>query len=457
MTQIKCDVAIIGAGTAGLEARRVLEARGRHAVVVERGPGGTTCASVGCMPSKLLLAAGRAADRARRSDLFGVRTGAVEVDGPAVMARLRAERDRFAAGARRGWQEMPNDCRVQGKARFAGPTTLAVEGGPTIEAGAVVIAVGSRPVVPPVLDAVRTHVHTYETIFEIPDLPRRLLVLGAGALGLELAQAFSWLGVQVTVVDGGTTVSKLTDPVAAEAARAALADVFDLKLEAELEGAEMAGDAVRARWTGGGGEFDMVLAASGVKPELEPLGLEAAGLELDDHGTPVFDPHTRRCGGSDVFIAGDASPDRPVLHEARLEGEAAGVSVAGGDPDPRPPMLSMTFTEPGIVFVGCDHDDLPPGHRIGTADFAGNGRVRIDEGPDMGGVARVYADADGRLIGGTIVGPGAEHAGHLLAFAVARGLTAAEFDDLPLYHPTVEEVLRNAVRELTPPLECGRS
>ncbi|WP_375402544.1 dihydrolipoyl dehydrogenase [uncultured Sphingomonas sp.] len=445
---VTCDVAIIGAGTAGLEARRVAEAAGKRAVMIERGPGGTTCASVGCMPSKLLLAAGRAADRARRAGLFGVHTDAVAVDGAAVMRRLRAERDRFAAGARGGWSETPDDLRIEGSARFAGPTTLRIEDGPVVEAGAVVIAVGSRPVVPPVLDGLGDRVHTYETIFEIADLPGRLLVLGAGALGLELAQAFSWLGVAVTVVDAGDVVSKLADPEAAEVARTALAESFDLHLGAELESADLADGAIVLRWTGGGGEFDLVLAASGVRPELEPLELQAAGLELDDHGTPSFDALTRRCGTSAVFIAGDASPDRPVLHEARLEGEAAGRTVSGGCADSRPPFLSMTFTDPGIALVGCDFDDLPDGHRIGRADFADNGRVRIDEGPDASGVARVYADADGRLIGGAIVGPEAEHVAHLLAFAVGRGLTAREFLDLPLYHPTVAEVLRGAVREL---------
>ncbi len=445
---IRCDVAIIGAGTAGLAAWRAATDAGKRAVIVERGPGGTTCARVGCMPSKLMLAAGRAARDARAAGMFGVRTGPVEVDGPAVLARMRAERDFFTAAACGNWFAVPVDQRVDGAARFVGPTALQVEDGPRIEAGAVVIATGGKPVVPPALEPVAALVRTNETIFEIEALPRRLAVLGAGAQGMELAQAFAWLGVAVTVVDNGTSVAKLSDPEAARVARDAFAAVVDLRLEAELESVEMEDGVARLRWTGGDGAFDLVLAASGRPPELKPLDLEVAGLELDEHGTPLFDKTTRRCGEGAVFMAGDAGADRAVLHEASREGEMAGLVASGREPRGRLPVLALTFTEPGIALVGCDHDELPGGHRIGQADFGENGRVRIDEGADATGIARVYADAAGVLIGGAIVGPGAEHLGHLLAHAVARGVTAAAFEDGAFYHPCVEETLQNAVRDL---------
>ena len=446
---IRCDVPIIGAGTAGLSAWRAATDAGKHAVIVERGPGGTTCARVGCMPSKLMLAAGRAAHDARRAGMFGVRTGPVEIDGAAVLGRMRAERDRFTAHACESWFAVPPDQRIDGAARFVGPTTLQVEGGPRIEAGAVVIAVGSRPVVPAVLEPVRASVRTYEDIFEIATLPASMAVLGAGALGLELAQAFSRLGTAVTVIDDGETVSNIADPVVAEAARDAIAREVTLQLGAELERAEMADGLASLRWSGGGqGTFELVLAAAGVKPDLSSLGLEAAGLKLDEHGTPVFDPVTRRSGDGAVFIAGDAGAERAVLHEASREGEMAGLVAAGSAARDRLPVLAMTFTDPQIVRVGCDHDDLPDGHCIGQALFSEDGRTRVEEGPDAPGVARVYADADGRLIGGAMCGPGVEHLGHLLAHAVAGGVSAAAFEDGPFYHPCYEEVLQNAVRDL---------
>lgn len=445
---LTCDVAVIGAGTAGLSAWRAATAAGKRALIVERGPGGTTCARVGCMPSKLLLASAKAAERARRAGLFGVRTGAVEVDGAAVLARVRSERDRFVASACENWFAVPEAQRISGAARFVGPTTLAVEGGPRIEAGAMVIAAGARPVVPPVLNPIRDLVRTYETVFEIEALPKRLAVLGAGPLGLELAQAFAWLGAEVTVIDKSAAVANVTDPEVAEACRDLFGRTLDLRLEAEVRSAELAGGEARLCWTGGEGRFDMVLAASGIRPELEPLDLRAAGLDLDERGTPRFDPVTRRCGKSSVFMAGDAGGDRPVLHEAARQGEIAGTVAAGGEARPRLPALYMTFTEPEIVAVGCDHDALPEGHRIGRADFAEDGRARIDGGPDAGGLARVYADRDGRLLGGALGGPGAEHLGHVLALAVARGMSAEELADQPFYHPCLEETLREACRDL---------
>ncbi|WP_375427230.1 dihydrolipoyl dehydrogenase [uncultured Sphingomonas sp.] len=445
---ITCDVAIIGAGTAGLAAWRAATGAGKHAVIVERGPGGTTCARVGCMPSKLMLAAGRAARDARRAGMFGVRTGAVEIDGAAVLARMRAERDFFTASARESWFAVPPEQRIDGAARFVGPTAFQIEDGARIEAGAVIIATGGAPLVPPVLEPVAALVCTNETIFEIEALPMRLAVLGAGAQGMELAQAFAWLGVAVTVIDNGATVAKLSDPEAATIVREAFASLVELRLETELESSELVDGLARLRWTGGQGEFDLVLAASGRPPELKPLDLEAVGLKLDDHGTPLFDPVTRRCGGSAVFMAGDAGANRAVLHEASREGEMAGLVASGLRPRDRLPVLALTFTEPQIALVGCDHDELPDGHRIGQAVFAENGRVRVDESQDAPGVARVYADGEGKLIGGTIVGPGAEHLGHLLAHAVARGLTAAAFEDAVFYHPCVEETLQNAVRDL---------
>jgi dihydrolipoamide dehydrogenase len=445
---IRCDVAIIGAGTAGLSAWRAATGAGKHAVIVERGPGGTTCARVGCMPSKLMLAAGRAAHDARRAGLFGVRTGSVAIDGPAVLARVRAERDFFTSSALEKWFAVPEDRRIDGAARFVGPTALQVEGGPRIEAGAVVIATGGRPLVPSVLDPVAALVRTNETIFEIETLPKRMAVIGAGAQGMELAQAFSRLGVAVTVIDDGPTVAKLSDPEAARVARDAFAQVVDLRLETELDAAEMVDGVARLLWSGGEGTFDLILAASGRPPELKPLDLKAAGLELDEHGAPLFDKVTRRCGESAVFMAGDAGADRAVLHEASREGEMAGRVAAGLEPRGRLPLLAVTFTEPGIALVGCDHDELPDGHRIGSASFADNGRIRVDEGLEAGGVARIYADAEGVLIGGTIVGPGAEHLGHLLAHAVARRVTATAFEDGAFYHPCVEETLQNAVRDL---------
>ena len=448
MTERRCDVAVIGAGTAGLKAYKAASARGADVVLIERGEGGSTCTRFGCMPSKLLIAAGRAAHDARGAGLFGIAAGPVRIDDAAVLGRMRAERDRFTASVLDDYHAIPADRRVQGSARFTGPGTLAV-GDLTIRAGAVVVAVGARPIVPEPFQPAAAVTHTHETIFEIDALPRRLAVIGAGPLGIELAQAFARLGAEVTVLDDGETVAGMSDPEARAAAIAALGEEVRLALGVEAK-AEMAGDAAIVRWTGnepGEVKVDLILVAAGRPPVLDDLDLAAAGVPLDDDGVPRFEETTRTCGDSGVFVAGDAAGNwRPVLHEAARGGTIAGRVAAGGEAARPWPRFAVTFTELNLVEVGTRFPDLPEGSRIGCAKVTDNGRARADG--HEAGLVRLYADADGKLLGASIVAPEGEHLGHLVALAIDRGMDAETFADQPWYHPTVEEMLQQAARDL---------
>lgn len=448
MDRGSCDVLVIGAGTAGLKAYKAATARGADVLLVEKGPGGSTCTRVGCMPSKLLIAAARLAHDARRAPERGVRTGAVEIDGPAVLRFLRAERDRFVQSVLDEYHAIPDDRRLNGEARFTGPASVAV-GAVEIDARAIVVATGGHPTIPEDLDVSPALIRTHETIFEIEDLPKAMAVLGAGPLGIELAQAFARLGVEVTVLDPGKKVGALKDPAANDAARDALAREFALHLGVEAT-ASPDGDRARVCWTGddeGAVVVDLILVAAGRPPTLEGLGLERTGIELDDHGVPLFAEETRRCGDSAIFVAGDACGSwRPVLHEAARGGTIAGTVAAGGSPSRSIPPLAIAFTEPGLVEVGVGFDELPSGARIGKAEMKDNGRSTVD-GEDRG-LVRLYADADGALIGGSIVALGAEHLGQLVALGIDRGISVADFADQPWYHPTVEEALQQAARQL---------
>lgn len=458
---LRCDVAIIGAGSAGLSARSAAAKEGARTLLIEGGPGGTTCARVGCMPSKLLIAAGAAAHGARGAGLFGVHAGEVRVDGRAVMDRVRRLRDHFVAGVLDDVRRRPDDQKVSGWARFMGPNRLGVDVGDgdvvEIEAKSIVIATGSKSTVPKAFEACGEAVLTNETVFELPDLPASLAVIGAGPLGIELAQAFARLGVRVAVFDTGEHVGGLRDAAANEIIRGELARELALHMPVETQAQPVAGGveiAWKAKDGAGGREvFERVLVASGRPPNLDGLHLDHAGIELDDKGTPVFDHETMRCGTSSIFIAGDADADRPVLHEATDEGWIAGRN-AGRYPDvqptPRGVAFALTYTDPEIAAVGppvasLDGDDLA----TGRADLSESGRARA-MGRNVGQIL-IYARAsDGLLLGGEIVGPEAEHLGHLLAWAVQLGLTAERTLDLPFYHPTLEESLRTALRDL-----CG--
>ncbi|RVU13795.1 dihydrolipoyl dehydrogenase [Methylobacterium oryzihabitans] len=454
MQDISCDVAVIGAGTAGLAARAAANRAGASTVLIERGPGGTTCARVGCMPSKLLIAAARAAHEAGEAGLFGVEVAGIRVDGAAVMRRVRRERDRFVAAVLEGVEAIPARERIAGTARFADATTLLVDDHTRISARAVVVAAGSSPSVPPPLRPVADRVLTTDTVFEIADLPDSLAVLGAGAVGLELAQAMSRLGVRVTLFDPSSAVAGLSDPEIAAEAASLIGRDFALHLGAEVTGAEPDGDGLRLHWRGGdgttgSGSFARVLAAAGRPPNLEPLDLARTGLDLDEHGLPDFNPRTLQCGASPIFLAGDVNHERPVLHEASRQGTIAGGNAARYpqvEAPPPWPAFSLVYTDPEIAVVGeafdGDRDRI-----VGSVSLADQGRARV-MGRNAGAI-RLYADpADGRLVGGAMVGPEAEHLSHLLAIAVQEGWTAGRMLDRPFYHPTVEEGLQSALKEI---------
>src|SRR5690554_2434777 len=206
MEKRKVDVAVIGAGTAGMGAYRAARRFTDNLVLIEGGHFGTTCARVGCMPSKLLIAAADAAHNARNGDLFGIQAWGIQVDGPAVMERVRSERDRFVDSVLEAINDMPEGHRVRGYARFLSPHRLAVGDALEIEADRIVIATGSSPKIPKFLKAAGERLIVNDDVFEWQDLPGSVAVFGPGVIGLELGQALSRLGVRVRMFGSGGSI-----------------------------------------------------------------------------------------------------------------------------------------------------------------------------------------------------------------------------------------------------------
>ena len=450
---MRVDVAIVGAGTAGLTARRAAEAAGASVVVVDPGPFGTTCARVGCMPSKLLIAAAEAAHHAREATVFGV-DAEVAVDGRRVMERVQRERDRFVGFVLRGIDGLrERGILLEGRARFVAPGRLAVDGRGEVDAGAIVLAVGGRPFVPPPFRGLGDRLISSDGIFELESLPESVLVVGAGVIGLELGQALHRLGVRTTLV-GFDRLGPLSDPVVAQSAREALGAELDLQLPYELHEVEAVEGGVRVRWTGPDGErderFERVLVAAGRRNNLDGMGLEHAGVPLSPRGLPAVDPTTMQVGNHPVFVAGDASGDRPLLHEAADEGRIAGSNAAtyprvrAGQ---RRTPLGIVFSDPNLAVVGAPWSAITERCAVGTIDYGDQGRARVMH--QHRGVVRIYATRDcGRILGAELCGPRVEHMAHLLAWAVQAQLTVDDALAMPLYHPVVEEGLRTALRDL---------
>ncbi|MBP1849650.1 dihydrolipoyl dehydrogenase [Rhizobium halophytocola] len=446
MAERKTEIAIIGAGTAGLAAERSARRAGARTLLIDDRFAGTTCATVGCMPSKLLIAAAKAAQGIREADRFGISAGPVRIDGKAVMQRVRRLRDDFVSSILETFDALPADSKLKGKARFTGGTTLDVDG-LAVEARAIVIATGSFAMVPkPYRDL--DNLLTNENVFELDDLPASLGVIGAGPLGLELAQAFARLGVKVQVFGEGGKIAGLGDAAVATSLRALLEKEFPVHLDVEITPEKVSGG-TRIRWSGkseGSAVFSHVLVATGRPPKLDGLGLEATGLDLDDHGTPVFDITTLQCGAAPIFIAGDTNAKAPLLHEASAEGAIAGHNAATFPkvtPSKRKTMLAITFTEPSSAMIGKPPEDDTI---VGEADYSDQGRARVEG--RAGGLVRLYADPKGLLTGASMAAPGTEHMAHLIAWAIESRQTAADLLNLPIYHPTLEEGMRGALRQI---------
>jgi dihydrolipoamide dehydrogenase len=452
------DVAILGAGTAGMAAYRAAAAQTDSVVLIEAERYGTTCARVGCMPSKLLIAAAEAAHAAREAPRFGVDVGGVAVDGARVMARVRAERDRFVGFVVRTAESFPEAHRLLGHARFLDDHTLVVgdrdESGAVVRARSVVVATGSRPRVLPFLEALGDRVVVNDDIFDWTDLPESVLVFGPGVIGLELGQALHRLGVRVRIFGVGGFVGPLSDPEIREEARRVIDAEVPLDPDAAVTSLERVPEGVRVTWEVAGElrneTFAYVLAATGRTPNVDHLGLEHTSLALDKRGVPLYDPTTMRCGASSIFLAGDANADVPLLHEAADEGRIAGDN-AGRFPEVRPGVrrspLSVVFSDPNIAMAGQMWSQVKGRDPVvGRVSFEDQGRARVLL--QNRGRLNVYAErGTGRFLGAEMIAPRAEHLAHLLAWAHQQGLTVDQMLAMPFYHPVIEEGLRTALRD----------
>ncbi len=433
--------------------------------MIDPGPLGTTCARVGCMPSKLLIAAAEVAHSARVASPFGINVPTVEVDGRAVMTRVRAERDRFVGFVTDATETAQReDELLVGRGRVTGPGTLQVDDHTEVSFGRLVVATGSHTVTPPPFRGLASVTLTNEDVFELEDLPESLLVVGLGVIGLELGQAFARLGVRVTLVGIGGAIGPLTDPAVKQAALRTFGAELDLHPDYELRSVALEDGGVRMRFRDGQGEerdevFEKVLMAAGRSPNLGDLGLDTMGIEPDDEGQYAIDVASTQLGSHPVFVAGDVNALRPVLHEATHEGRVAGRNAAL-HPEVESPerMVSMgvVFSDPQIGMVGKTYAELEECEAVaGEVDFGRQGRARVHR--KNAGLARIYAEkGTGVLLGAEMVGPMVEHLSHLLAWVIQRGLTVAEVLTLPFYHPVIEEGLRTALVDLRTNLEQGK-
>lgn len=472
MKQLTADVVVIGGGTAGMGAFRNALLHTDNAYLIESNTFGTTCARVGCMPSKLLIAAAEARYHALHTDPFGVHLdkNSVRVDGREVMARVKSERDRFVGFVVEDVESWPSEKRIMGHARFIDEHTVQIDEHTRIRAERIVIATGSRPfVLPRWREAAGNRLIVNDDVFSWDALPESVAVFGPGVIGLELGQALTRLGVKVEIFGLGGALGGISDPAVLADAKNIFGAELKLHLDAETEiSRNQAGDIV-VKWhdreKGDSGVFtaQYLLAAAGRVPNTDNIGLENLAIERDARGVPQAHPLTMQTSIPHIFIAGDASNQLPLLHEASDQGKIAGDN-AGRYPHIenglRRSLIGVVFTDPQIATVGMKYAQMRERYKnpecvvIGEVSFQNQGRSRVMLVNQ--GRLRVYAEqGSGRFIGAEMAGPAAEHLAHLLAWAHQMRMTVPQMLDMPFYHPVIEEGLRTALRDAMAKLKIG--
>lgn len=445
---IRTDVVIIGAGTAGLAAAKEVSKQTGDFLLIDPGPLGTTCARVGCMPSKLLIEAANAYHRRLSFEEFGIRhADRLKVDIAAVMARVRTLRDFFVDSTVEATRRFSKQL-LREEARLLGPNRVQA-GDKIIDCQKIIIATGSRPIVPDNWQHISEQILTSDNLFEQNGFGERVAVIGLGAIGLEIAQALSRLGVEVTAFGTDKMLAGLSDTKVNTALMSSLKQEFEFRVGEEAT-LEKSAEGIMVNAGDFSSEFEQVIVAVGRKPNLDNLGLENLGITLDENGLPEVNPHTLQLGDIPVFIAGDVRADTMLLHEAADDGRIAGHNAVAESVSSycRRTPLSVVFCEPEVAVVGHHAAELEKeDYLAGEVDFSTQGRARAAQ--TNTGYLRVYADKQsGKLLGAEMAVPDAGHLAHLLALAIQQQLTVTQLLATPIYHPVVEEGMRTALRDL---------
>ena len=442
------DLAVIGGGPGGYSAAFRAADLGLSVALIERGETlGGVCLNVGCIPSKALLHVAAIKEEAERLAAHGVSFGAPEID----LDLLRRFRDRTVSGLTDGLAQMARMRDVEhirGEARFAGPNALSVTpaAGGTIEVAfaSCIVASGSSPVRLPFLPDDPRIVDSTGAL-ELPFIPRRMLVVGGGIIGLEMATVYSSLGARIDIVEQADRLLPVVDRDLAAIWNRCNAHRFDrIMLSTRVVEVRTGPGGVRARFDGENAEatYDLVLQAAGRRPEAGRLGLEAAGLEARDGFIPV--DAAMRTRQPHIFAVGDVVGQPMLAHKAVHQGHVAAEGAAGLKAGfDALAIPSVAYTDPEIAWVGVTEEAaMAGGHDVEVARFpwSASGRA-IANGAGYGLTKLVFARETGRIVGGAIVGPSAGDMIGEIGLAIELGADALDIGRTIHPHPTLGETI----------------
>lgn len=449
--QSRYNLVVIGGGSAGLIAAAGAAGLGARVALVERHLLGGDCLNVGCVPSKALIRAARAAAAVRDAARFGIHAPEPQVDFTQVMAHVhRAQAQISPHDSAQRYTDMGVDVFF-GTARFTGPDSVEVDG-QTLRFARALIATGSRPVAPPISGLAEAGYLTNETFFDLTKQPRRLAIIGAGPIGCELAQAFQRLGTQVTVLEIAPQILIREDAdAAAIVARALLRDGVDLRLGVQVEQVDAQRDGKRIRYRVDDQTetltVDAILVAAGRAPNLESLDLPAAGVAFHKRGIRVDE--TLRTTNPRIYAAGDVALKYQFTHAA--DASARLVLRNALFPGPKAKVSDLiipwvTYTDPEIGHIGLyPHEAEEQGIPLDTyrVPLAEVDRA-VTDGETEGFVQIHTRKGTDRIVGATVV---AGHAGELmgeLSLAMRAGVGLKTLADTVHPYPTQAGAIRRA-------------
>ncbi len=443
MKEVEYDLLAIGGGTAGLVSAAGAAYLGVRSAIVEKTALGGDCLWTGCVPSKALIASARLAHAMRHADRLGLEAASSTHDFASVMRRMKAARgtvehhddpERFRA--------MGVDV-IFGAARFIGLDTVEVEGVGRLRSKRIVIATGALPTPPPVPGLKEATYLDHHTVFDLEELPRRVAVLGAGPVGLEMAQVFGRLGAEVVVVEMLPRVLPNEDAELTERLQALMErEGIEFRLGTKVTGVLSDGSTkIVQTETQGGITVDEIFVATGRRPATDGLDLERAGVRTE-RGAVIVDD-TLRTSNRGIWAAGDVTGGLQFTHVADYMAKTLlrnalipGTSKVDYGTIPR-----VTYTDPELAQVGLPHPEAEArGGTTYTYELDDLDRAIVDA--ETAGLVKITADRKGRILGASILG---SHAGELLlplVLAKKHGLSLADISGTIFPYPTMMEGLK---------------
>lgn len=446
---IQADLCVIGAGSGGLSVAAGAVQMGASVVLFERGAMGGDCLNYGCVPSKSLLAAAARAEEGRQAHRFGVTFAEPEIDFGAVHDHVH---EVIASIAPHDSVERFEGLGVkvfQEEVRFTGPRELLGDKGTRVRAKRFVIATGSTPAIPPIAGLDKVAYLTNESLFDLTRLPERLVILGGGPIGVEMAQAFRRLGAEVAVLEMIKILPNDDPELAAVIRNRLIAEGVEIFEGAKAERVDTDQERITVHWQGKNGPRMTVgthlLVAAGRRPNVENLDLGAAEVRFSPRGVEVN--AKLRTSNRRIYAIGDVIGQFQFTHAA---GYHAGIAIRnilfrmGAKTDDRH-MPWVTYTDPELAQVGLNEavaKESGVNFRILRAEFAENDRARAERATQ--GLIKVITDRRGRILGAAIAG---RHAGELLlpwSLAISKRLKIGAMAGVIAPYPSLSEISKRA-------------